>query len=257
MCAASKNNHIEDAAEEHQWTRRLARFAGPAMKYVGEIVMAPVELVQRVFYRPNSRQDEFVIEDLNAKFKQNLNENYIVSCSQKLKSKPVEVKLDPRKTYDNLDICQSGTFKTIGALTQQEEELPQLQLIDEIEEQALSNVVYMPSPSLSDSQILRARPTMTDSQVMRARASLSDSQVMRARRSLVVRPLMGELAGADFTGVDSGTYGTMPNVTQIQAKVISSAKCSFTQSGVYQLVEPDINPHGLQQFIETKEEKSA
>lgn len=209
MCAAS-NINIDLATENQKWTRRVANAARPAVKYVTEITMAPVELFQRIFYRPNSRQDKIVVEDLNAKFKQSLNETYITVCSQKLREKPVTVKLDPRKTYDNLQACQSGTFKTIGADTQPEEQVPQLQLIDEIEEEQYNNVVYLPSPSLSDSQILRARPAMTDSQVMRARPSLA-----------------------------------------------SHVKCGFTQSGVYQLIEPDINPHGLQQFIETQEEKSA
>lgn len=221
MCAAS-NFNIDLATKNHQWTRRVADAARPAVKYVTEIVMAPVELVQRIFYRPNSRQDKIVVEDLNAKFKQSLNETYITVCSQKLRNKPVAVKLDPRKTYDNLQACQSGTFKTIGTDTQPEEQVPQLQLIDEIEEAQCNNVVYLPSPSLSDSQILRARPAMTDSQILKARPSMTDSQVLRARPSLA-----------------------------------SNVKCGFTQSGVYQLIEPDINPHGLQQFIETQEEKSA
>lgn len=246
MSAALNKTPNQDAAENQQWKRRLANFASPALQHISEIVMAPVELVQRIFYRPNSRKEQFEVEDLNAKFKQSLNETYIACCSQKLHSKPARVKQDPRKTYDNLEVCQSGTFKTIPVFGQIEEEIPQLQLIDEIEEkQTVNNIVRLPSPSLSDSQIMKARP------------SLSDSQIMRARRNLVVRPLMGELAGADFTGVDSGTYEIIPNVTPLQAKMLGNAKYGFTQSGVYQLIEPDVNPHGLQQFIETKEEKSA
>ncbi len=148
-----------------------------------------------------------------------------------MRTRTVEGKFDPRRTYDNLESCQSGTFKIPGYVAG--EQIPDLILIDEIKEpEPVNNVVYLHSPSLSDSQILRARP------------SLSDSQVLRARPK--------------FTGTESGTYINMPNLAQMQANVASIAPCNFTQSGVYQLVEPDINPHGLQQFIEeTKEEKSA
>ena len=233
MCAAS-NTNIDLATENQKWTQRAANAARPAVKYVTEILMAPVELVQRIFYRPNSRQDKIVVEDLNAKFKQSLNETYITVCSQKLRNKPAAVKLDPRKTYDNLQACQSGTFKTIATATQPEEQVPQLQLIDEIEELQCNNVVYLPSPSLSDSQILRARPAMTDSQILRARPAMTDSQILKARPSMT----------------DSQALRCRPSLA-------SNVKCGFTQSGVYQLIEPDINPHGLQQFIETHEERSA
>ena len=91
---------------------------------------------------------------------------------------------------------------------------------------------------------------------MRARPGLSDSQVMSARRSLLVRPLVGQLAGDDF-GADSGTYTAMPNLAQIKANVASGSQICFTQSGVYQLIEPDINPHGLQQFIEEADEQKS
>lgn len=194
MCAAWNSINNENSQHRQQWARRYAIIARPAIKLVAEIVMSPIELLQKLFYRPNARQDEFVVEDLNAKFKKSLNENYIACFSQKMHNKPVALKLDPRKTYDNLEACQSGTFKTIDSENWQEEKVPELQLIDEIEEQKLAiNVVYLPSASLSDSQIMRAR----------------------------------------------------------------KAQSSFTQSGIYQLVEPDINPHGLQQFIEKKEEKTA
>ncbi|MBX9952094.1 MAG: hypothetical protein K2Y39_23170 [Candidatus Obscuribacterales bacterium] len=194
MCAAWNSINNENSQHRQQWARRYAIIARPAIKLVAEIVMSPIELLQKLFYRPNARQDEFVVEDLNAKFKKSLNENYIACFSQKMHNKPVALKLDPRKTYDNLEACQSGTFKTIDSENWQEEKVPELQLIDKIEEQKLAiNVVYLPSASLSDSQIMRAR----------------------------------------------------------------KAQSSFTQSGIYQLVEPDINPHGLQQFIEKKEEKTA
>jgi hypothetical protein len=43
-----------------------------------------------------------------------------------------------------------------------------------------------------------------------------------------------------------------------RSHVASGSQICFTQSGVYQLVEPDLNPNGLQQFIEEiKEEKTA
>jgi hypothetical protein len=273
MCAAWINNNVEDAAGEQQWARRLARYARPAFNYALEIVMAPVHLAQRMFYRPNTIQDEFIVEDLAAKCKSEITQTYIQCYTQKTHSRPPEAKYDPRKTYDNLDSCHSGTFKTMGMLTQPDEPVPDLVLIDEIPEPApepANNVVFLHSPSLSDSQIMRARPALSDSQVMRARPALSDSQVMRARpglsdsqimsarRSLLVRPLVGQLAGDDFTGTDSGTYSTMPNLAQIKANVASGSQICFTQSGVYQLIEPDVNPNGLQQFIEEiKEEKSA
>lgn len=278
MCAAWINDGSEDVAGE-QWARRIACYARPAFNYVKEIVMAPVQLVQRMFYRPNTIQDEFIVEDLAAKCKSEITQTYIQCYTQKTHARPPEAKYDPRKTYDDLQACQSGTFKTLGMLTQPEESVPDLVLIDEIPAPApalasapepLNNVVFLHSPNLSDSQIMRARPALSDSQIMRARPALSDSQVMRARpglsdsqvmsarRSLLVRPLVGQLAGDEFTGTDSGTYTTMPNLAQIKASVASGAQMCFTQSGVYQLIEPDINPNGLQQFIEEiKEEKSA
>ncbi len=271
MCAAWKNSNVEDAALEQPWTRRFARIARPAFDYAMEIVMAPAQLVQRMFYRPNVIQDEFVVEDLAAKCKSEITQTYIQCYTQKSRTRPVELNQDPRRTYDNLTACQSGTFKTIGSLTQLEETIPELVLLDEIKEsEPVNNVVYLHSPSLSDSQILRARPAISDSQVMRARPGLSDSQIMRARpvlsasqimsarRSLVVRPLAGELAGDVFTGTESGTYKMMPNLAQLKISAASGAQVCFTQSGVYQLIEPDLNPHGLQQFIEEqREEKSA
>lgn len=246
MCAAWNSNKNEKTGDGQKWALRYSYFARPLINYVAAIVTAPIELIQRLFYRPNASQDELVVEDLNAKFKQSLNENYIACFSQKMHNKPAAAKLDPRRTYDNLDACQSGTFKIVGDFNSHEEEVPELQLIDEIEEQKHThNIAYLPSPSLSDSQIMRARP------------ALSDAQIMNARRNLVVRPLVGELAGDVFVAAQSGTYETMPNVTSLQAKLASNVHCSFTQSGVYQLVEPDINPLGLQQFIEAREEKSA
>lgn len=271
MCAALINNNVEEAANEQQVARRFARYMRPVFDYAMEIVLAPVHLVQRMFYRPNTIQDEFVVEDLAAKCKSEITQTYIQCYTQKTRTRPVEAKQDPRRTYDNLDICQSGTFKTLASPTQLEETVPELILIDEIKEpEPVSNVVYLHSPSLSDSQILKARPSLSDAQIMRARPSLSDSQIMRARpglsdsqimsarRSLVVRPLAGQLAGDEFTGTESGTYNMLPNLAQVKASTASGAQVCFTQSGVYQLIEPDINPHGLQQFIEEqKEEKTA
>ncbi len=259
MCAAWINSNVEDAANDQQWTRRFARIARPAFDYAMEIVMAPVHLVRRLFYRPNVVQDEFVVEDLAAKCKSEITQTYIQCYTQKTRTRPVELNQDPRRTYDNLTACQSGTFKTVGSPTQLEETVPELVLIDEMPVvEPVNNVLYLHSPSLNDSQILRARPAMTDSHVLRARPGLSDSQIMSARRSLVVRPLAGELAGDVFTGTESGTYNMMPNLAQLKASVASGAQVCFTQSGVYQLIEPDLNPHGLQQFIEErKAEKSA
>ncbi len=249
MCAAWMNNIVEDAAGEQQWARRFARYARPTFNYALEIVKAPVNLVQRMFYRPNTIQDEFIVEDLAAKCKSDITQTYIQCYTQKTHARPDAAKYDQRKTYDDLQACQSGTFKTLGKLTQPEEPVPDLVLIDEIPEPApepLNNLVYLHSPSLSDSQVMRARP------------GLSDSQIMNARRSLLVRPLVGQLAGDEITGTESGTYSAMPNLAQIKASVASGVQMCFTQSGVYQLVEPDINPNGLQQFIEEiKEEKSA
>lgn len=259
MCAAWINNDVEDAAGEQQWARRFASYARPAFNYALEVVMAPVNLVQRMFYRPNTIQDEFIVEDLAAKCKSEITQTYIQCYTQKTHARPAAAKLDPRKTYDDLQACQSGTFKTLGMLTQPEEAVPDLVLLDEIAEpEPVNNVVFLHSPSLNDSQIMRARPALSDSQIMSARPGLSDSQIMSARRSLLVRPLVGQLAGDEFTGTESGTYSTMPNLAQIKTSVASGAHICFTQSGVYQLVEPDINPNGLQQFIEeAKEEKSA
>ncbi len=162
MSAALINEIVEDAAEDQQWTRRFARFARPAFDYAMEVVMAPVHLVQRMFYRPNVIQDEFVVEDLAAKCKSEITQTYIQCYTQKTRTRLVEFNQDPRRTYDNLTACHSGTFKTISSPSQLEETIPELFLLDEIKEpEPANNVVYLHSPSLSDSQILRARPPVS------------------------------------------------------------------------------------------------
>jgi len=222
-----------------QWARQFARLAQPVLEYTREVVSAPVELVQRVFYRPNTRKETFVVEDLHAKSKESLNKNYIEQCTRKLHNKTANGKFDPRRTYENLDICQSGTFKIPG-MEIDEKPVPELTLIDEIPQ---PNII--PIVSMSDSQIMRARQM----------PSMTESQIMRARRTLVVRPLSGEFVTGDLAS-ESGTYSTLPSKWHNQAQNVN--QYGFTQSGVYPLAEPDINPHGLKQFIETaEEEKSA
>ncbi len=253
MFALGNDKKAPEAHNEQNWTQRLARIAQPAAACVWNMVVAPVELAQRMFYRPNARHDELVVEDLHAKCKESITKSYIDVCTQKLYTKPVDGKFDPRSTYENLQACQSGTFKIPGMETEIEPPVPQLVLLDEIVPAQLpGNVALLPSPSLSDSQILKVRPGLTDSQVMLARPGLSDSQIMTARRSLVVRPLLGELAGDNHTGTESGTYASLQHLNQTKASVI---QCGFTQSGVYQLIEPDINPNGLQHFIESEEQE--
>lgn len=225
--------------QDEQWARTFARIARPVLKYTWEMLIAPVELAQRAFYKPNTRKETFVVEDLHAKSKDALNRTYIAECTRKLHTNPANGKFDPRRTYENLDICQSGTFKIPG-MESEESKVPELTLIDEIPQ---PNII--PLVSMSDSQIMRARQI----------PSMTESQIMRARRSLVVRPLSGELVTGDHAS-ESGTYTTLPTQWHNQAQSVK--QCGFTQSGIYQLVEPDINPHGLQQFIEQEEkEKTA
>jgi hypothetical protein len=235
MFAHLKIDKIKNESGE-KWANQIARLARPVLKYTWEMIIAPVELAQRAFYKPNTHKETFVVEDLHAKSKDALNRTYIEECTRKLHTKTANGKFDPRRTYENLDICQSGTFKIPGMETE-EAPTPELTLIDDIPQ---PNII--PIVSMSDSQIMRARQM----------PSMTESQVMRARRSLVVRPLAGELASGAYAS-ESGTYSTLPAQWHNQAQSVK--QCGFTQSGVYQLIEPDINPHGLQQFIKQEEEE--
>lgn len=197
-------------------------------------MFALLELLQKIFYRPNKIQNEISVEDINAQKKSVITQAYIQNCTQQYYAKKYGGgSQDPRRTYDNLQVCTSGTFKSIA------DNEPSLQEITVLENETYGEI------KVHDLRNIVTFPQMSDSQIRRTE-----------QRRLIVSPFVREHA-TDFNGGESGTYQNLQSYNNWLNNVRSKSQGKdFTQSGVYAL--PDVNPHGLKHFIAMRdEEKSA
>ena len=218
-----------DAWIEQKLGPRWSRVARPVVVTILDIVAAPIELSQRIFYRPNRRTDKIVVEDLRAKSRNQLKQAYLDSCTQQFYGdKHAGIKFDPRSTYENLQACTSGTFKTVEPASSQ--------VVD-----AAGSVPVGPD--------LRAPNSMSITR-------MTDSQIISGRpRNLLVRPFRGELAVDEFGATASGTFVPLAGFHKWQQENSPKGpENKASKSGTYP-VFPDENPHGLKQFIIDTETK--
>lgn len=228
-----------DAWMEQKLGKRFSRLARPVIVTALDIVAAPFELAQRVFYRPNTRKDKRVVEDLRAKSKNQLTQTYIEACTQQFYAdKYTGVKFDPKRTYENMQACTSGSFKAVDPdVPHTVESAGSLPMLTE---------THFAPNSMS------IAPRMTDSQTITGQ-----------HRSLLVRPLKGEFAETKFGATASGTFFPLNGFHQWQNETNPKlaeklAEKRANQSGTYSVLQPDQNPHGLKQFIKGSDgEKSA
>lgn len=206
---------------------RLSQLARPVVVTVMDIVSAPIELTQRLFYRPNAKRDRHVVEDLHAKSRDMLNKTYLDACTQTFYAdKKVGQQLNPNRTYENLAACTSGTFKAIGA------NHPQME-----------SASFPGGPSVTEH---RAPNSISI-------ARMSDSQIISGRpRHLLVRPFKGELAANEFGATASGTFLPLAGFQKWQQEnAPNRTKNQASKTGNFPSMEPDKNPHGLRQFMST------
>lgn len=233
-----EENGLDDWMEQ-KLGKRFSRLARPVIVTALDIAAAPFELAQRVFYRPNQRRDKLVVEDLRAKSQNQLTQTYIDACTQQFYAdKYSGVKFDPKRTYDNMQACTSGSFKAVDP-----------------------DIPHTVEPAVS---LPVAAETHFAPNSMSIAPRMSDSQTITGQhRSLLVRPLKGEFAETKFGATVSGTYFPLTGFHQWQHETNPKlseklAEKRATQSGTYPLVQPDQNPHGLKQFMTGSEgEKSA
>ncbi len=207
---------------------KVSRILRPIVVIALDIAAAPVELAQRLFWRPNRRSDKRVVEDLRAKSRNLLKQSYLESCTQQFYAdKHAGIKFDPRSTYENLQACTSGTFKSIDP--------------------EAAHPAVEPAASIPVGDVHHAPNSVSI-------ARMTDSQIISGRpRNLLVRPFRGELATNEFGATASGTFVPLAGFHRWQhetAPKTPSDKAS--KSGTFP-VFPDENPHGLKQFmIETE-----
>jgi hypothetical protein len=116
---------------------RLSRIARPFVVTALDIVSAPIELTQRLFYRPNRKRDTFIVEDLHAKSRDLLNQAYLDSCTQ--------------------TACTSGTFKTIDpAVASQVDSAGSVPIAPVVPEHRAPNSISI--ARMTDSQVISGRP---------------------------------------------------------------------------------------------------
>lgn len=214
---------------------RLSRIARPFVVTALDIVSAPIELTQRLFYRPNRKRDTFIVEDLHAKSRDLLNQAYLDSCTQTFyaekKSGP---QVNPNRTYENLAACTSGTFKTIDpAVASQVDSAGSVPIAPVVPEHRAPNSISI--ARMTDSQVISGRP-----------------------RHLLVRPLKGEFAVNEFGATASGTFVPLAGFHKWQQNIAAKKpENKASKSGNFPSMEPDKNPHGLKQFMSTDGEKTA
>lgn len=221
----------EDGLEEWMERKlgpRLSRIARPIVITAMDIISAPIELTQRLFYRPNAKRDKLVVEDLHAKSRDILNKTYLDVCTQTFYAdKKLGPQINPNKTYENLAACTSGTFKAIGAS----------------------------HPPLESAESAPAAPVFTEHHAPNSVsiARMSDSQIISGRpRNLLVRPFKGELAANEFGATASGTFVPLSGFHKWhQENAPARPKNQASRTGNFPSIEPDKNPHGLRQFMST------
>ncbi|MCC7529348.1 MAG: hypothetical protein IT342_12565 [Candidatus Melainabacteria bacterium] len=203
---------------------RLSRFARTVVVTILDIVAAPIELSQRLFYRPNRCTDKLVVEDLHAKSRNQLKQAYLDSCTQTFYGdKHADIKSDPRSTYENLQACTSGTFKAVDPASSQVAD-------------AAGSVPVGPELHRAPNSMSITR--MTDSQIISGRP-----------RNLLVRPFRGELAVNEFGATASGTFVPLAGFHKWQQEnAPKTPENKASKSGTFP-VFPDENPHGLKQFL--------
>lgn len=219
---------------ERKFGARTARILRPVAVVLMDIAAAPVELAQRLFYRPNTRRDQLVVEDLRAKSKNQLKQSYLEDLTQQFYAdKHSGLKFDPRRTYENLAACTSGTFKAIDP-----------DMAHTVE--TASNLVVAQDSHFAPNSMSIA-PRMSDSQTITGQ-----------HRSLLVRPLKGEFAETAFGATKSGTFFPLAGFHKWQHETSPRLADSVqekrsSQTGSYSSLQPDLNPHGLKQFITDSE----
>lgn len=207
---------------------RLSRIARPVVATALDIAAAPVELAQRVFWRPTTKGDQRIVEDLHAKSKKHLTQTYLDGCTQTFYAdKKATLKFDPTRTYENLAACNSGTFKAIEA--------PHAQPVEQSETFPIAPEHHAPN-SMSVAR-------MTDSQIISGRP-----------RSLLVRPLKGEFAVNEFGATASGTFVPLAGFHKWQQESApQKPENNPKKSGSFPPVLPGENPHGLKQFMRSSD----
>ncbi len=224
-----EENGLNDWMERKLGTN-VSRFVRPVVVTALEIVTAPIELAERIFYRPNRRRDALVAEDLQAKSKNLLTQTYLDTCTQTIYGdKHLGIKFDPKRTYDRLEACTSGTFKALAS------DAPQ-------SEQSHWNLPAIPETHRAPNSLSISR--MTDSQIISGRP-----------RTLLVRPFRGELAENEFAATASGTFVPLAGFHKWQRETVIPKKLpdDTSKSGTYPTVPAGENPHGLERFIQTTE----
>ncbi len=223
-----------DAWMEQRLGPRWSRIVRPVVVTAMDFVAAPFELAQRLFYRPNTLKDKIVVEDLRLKSQTLLKQTYLEACTQQFYAdKHAGIKFDPKNTYENLQACTSGTFKTLDA--------PPVHGVD-----AASSVPVGPEVHHAPNSMSIAR--MTDSQIISGRP-----------RNLLVRPFRGELAVNgpvnEFAATASGTFVPLAGFHKWQHETVNyTPDNKASKSGTYPAF-PDENPHGLEQFLIDTETK--
>lgn len=213
-----------DAWMEQKLGPHWSKVARPVVVTAMDIIAAPFELAQRLFYRPNKLKDKIVVEDLRLKSQSLLKQTYIEACTQQFYAdKHAGIKFDPKSTYENLQACHSGTFKTIDATP--------TTAVDSATSVPISPEVHHAPNSMSIAR-------MTDSQIISGRP-----------RNLLVRPFRGELAENEFGATASGTFLPLAGFHRWQHESAPrTPENKATKSGTFP-VFPDENPHGLEQFL--------
>lgn len=209
---------------------RLSRIAAPVVATALDIAAAPVELAQRIFWRPNTKGDERLVEDLHAKSKRQLTQTYLDGCTQTFYAeKKSGLRFDPKRTHENLDACTSGTFKMIAVGAQNVEEADTLPITPVAPEHHAPNSVSI--ARMTDSQIISGRP-----------------------RSLLVRPFKGEYAANEFGATASGTFVPLSGFHKWQQENAPQTPANNPKkSGSFPAVLPGENPHGLKQFMRSSD----
>lgn len=219
-----EENGVE-AWMEQKLGPRWSKIARPVFVTAMDIIAAPFELAQRLFYRPNKLKDEIVVEDLRLKSQSLLKQTYLEACTQQFYAdKHAGIKFDPKSTYENLQACHSGTFKTIEATP--------TNAVDSANSVPIAPIEVHHAPN--SMSIAR----MTDSQIMSGRP-----------RNLLVRPFRGELADNSFAATASGTFVPLAGFHKWQKETVNyTPENKASKSGTFP-VFPDENPHGLEQFL--------
>lgn len=234
MFSAWRYENGLDEWMERKLGPRLSRIARPLVVIALDIITAPIELTQRLFYRPNAKKDQIVVEDLHAKSRDLLNKTYLDACTQTFYAeKKFGPQQSPNRTYENLAACSSGTFKTIGHNSSDVDSAASVPIAPAISEHHAPNSISI--ARMSDSQILSGRP-----------------------RHLLVRPFKGEYAVNEFNATASGTFLPLAGFHKWQQENSpNKPQNKASRTGNFPSLEPDKNPHGLRQFMSTDGERRA